>query len=192
MIFADLPVQAGFHPELVDRTLATACASQTGIVELWCTDTNRPMTHDLVRRHGVRVREQTLLVDGLRMTAAFRSALSRTRHACVVNGHSPALTIDDLRQASGWLRSGGDAVLGPTNAGGCYLIGLRRPVLGLFDDVPGADDSLLQILRERLRRAGLSCCELAAYPTDETSDETSNDPGEVVKATGTEENCANG
>ena len=45
------------------------------------------------------------------------------------------LSVQDLRRAARRLRGGCDAVLAPAEDGGYALIGLRKPIPGLFQDI---------------------------------------------------------
>jgi rSAM/selenodomain-associated transferase 1 len=49
-----------------------------------------------------------------------------------------------------------DAVVGPTDDGGYYLIGLRAPAPALFDGVPWSTDAVLNRTLERARDLGLA------------------------------------
>ena len=49
-----------------------------------------------------------------------------------------------------------DVCLGPSSDGGYYLIGARRPVSALFQDVPWSTPSVLKVTLDKAKQAGLS------------------------------------
>ena len=100
---------------------------------------------------------------GARFENAFRALLDREgRHACVMGSESPDLPLVYLKRAYVKLKHR-DIVLGPTYGGGCYLIGLKRMVPGLFDDLPWGEPSLLGGMLRRVESAGLSCALLPPW-----------------------------
>ena len=56
-----------------------------------------------------------------------------------------------------------DLVLGPTEDGGYYLIGLRRLVPGFFDGMPWSTPAVFDETERRARRLGLSVARLGAW-----------------------------
>ena len=65
------------------------------------------------------------------MQRAFRNA----RKAILIGTDCPELSAQDLRRAARWLRGSYDAVLAPAEDGGYALIGLRKPIPALFEDI---------------------------------------------------------
>jgi rSAM/selenodomain-associated transferase 1 len=98
--------------------------------------------HDLGRRllNGIR----DLLADG------YAGAL-------MVDSDTPTLPVAYLQRGVDLLMSGGaDIVLGPTEDGGYYLIGMRHAYPDLFTDMPWSTDRLLLETLRRAERAGLT------------------------------------
>lgn len=154
---------ADLYQRLLRHSLATATLSGFTTVELWSTDVTAGNIRALAGQYGIRLQQQQGNDLGQRMSRALSTALARAKFALLMGCDCPALGASDLRQAAGWLRAGADAVLGPASDGGYYLIGLRRPVLGLFEDVPWGTAEVLETTRQRLRRAGLAWHELPEY-----------------------------
>jgi glycosyltransferase A (GT-A) superfamily protein (DUF2064 family) len=70
---------------------------------------------------------------------------------------TPQVTVTDLERAAVALLSPGvDAVLGPADDGGYWLIGLHRPEPGVFEDVPMSTDHTAWDQRRRLETLGLA------------------------------------
>jgi rSAM/selenodomain-associated transferase 1 len=76
--------------------------------------------------------------------------------ACVINSDSPTLPTRLLRAAARLLAEPGDhAVLGPSEDGGYYLLGLKRARRTLFEDIDWSTDRVAEQTRQRAAAAGL-------------------------------------
>ncbi len=83
---------------------------------------------------------------------------------CVLNADSPTLPTAYLAQAANWLAEGHtDAVLGPADDGGYYLLGMRAAHAALFTDIAWSTDIVAQQTRDRARDAGLTLAELPPW-----------------------------
>lgn len=92
---------------------------------------------------------------GRRLARAVAGAFERgARSVIVVGGDCPALDEGCLRQTSEELGRV-DVVVGPAVDGGYYLIALRRPVPGLFEDIPWSTENVLVTSLLRITEAGL-------------------------------------
>ncbi len=81
---------------------------------------------------------------GQRMDLAFEQAFQAGMEKAVIVGTDcPGLTEDLARQAFDRLEEA-DVVLGPAYDGGYYLIGLKRPAAGLFQDIPWGTAEVLE------------------------------------------------
>lgn len=177
MIFAKAPV-AGYakrrlipalgaekaallQTHLIEHTLATAVA--TGIpLELWCApDASHPFFAECAAQYPIILRSQAGRDLGERMHHAFSDALGRGPWVLIIGCDSPALTPEMLIESSQMLEQGCDAVIGPAEDGGYYLIGLRRPEPSLFHDIPWGAGVVLERTRERLHALGWGWQELA-------------------------------
>ena len=96
---------------------------------------------------------------GERLAGAVDDAWGRTECPVLLIGmDTPQVTVTDLgRAAVALLSPGVDAVLGPADDGGYWLIGLRRPEPGVFEDVPMSTDHTASDQRRRLEALGLAC-----------------------------------
>jgi uncharacterized protein len=76
---------------------------------------------------------------------------------------TPTLPRECLDEAVGLVMAPDvDLVLGPTEDGGYYLLGLRAPRRGLFEEMPWSSPSVLSRTLDRARRLGLR---VACLPT---------------------------
>ena len=102
---------------------------------------------------------------------ASTSAFLAAGHDCalVVNADSPTLPGALVEQAVAALRQPGDRVVfGPASDGGYYLIGLKRPHAGLFQDIVWSTPTVLERSLERAASIGLPAFLLPTwYDVDE-------------------------
>lgn len=151
---------AGLHAGLVRHALATAVASGLDDLELWCAPDER---HEFFARcavqFGARLRAQRGSDLGARMRAAFDESLALGRPLVLIGADCPALRPGDLRAAAQALDTH-DVAIVPAEDGGYVLIGMARPVPGIFDNVAWGCASVMGETRARLAAAGASWSEL--------------------------------
>lgn len=93
---------------------------------------------------------------GQRMSHALEWVLSLGYDACVLTGSDlPELTAAQLESAFRALERA-DAVLGPSDDGGYYLVGLKRPCPALFERQSYGGSSVLESTLAAAAQAGLS------------------------------------
>ena len=95
---------------------------------------------------------------GARMDAAIRQTLQEENVESVVliGTDCPALTERYLDQALLALESGVDVVLGPAEDGGYVLVGMRRPITAVFEDIPWGTDQVMHRTLETLKAKELT------------------------------------
>lgn len=91
---------------------------------------------------------------GERMERIARAALARAEYVILIGADSPGLPPRLLEQARSALTQV-DAVLGPSDDGGFYLLGLRRCPDGLLRELPWSAPTTLAATRARLEACGL-------------------------------------
>jgi rSAM/selenodomain-associated transferase 1 len=107
---------------------------------------------------------------GQRMHRAFVRGLSRHSAVLLMGTDAPGLSAQVLQQAAQSLQTH-DAVFVPAWDGGYALVGLRQPVLGLFEGMVWSTASVMAETRIRAHQAGLHWCELApVHDMDEPTD----------------------
>jgi uncharacterized protein len=112
----------------------------------------------LGERYRFSLTEQSDGDLGERMRAAFERGLWEHDRVVLIGSDCPVLDLPRIRWAFTALRDH-DAVFTPTEDGGYSLIGLRRAIDSLFEDVRWSSDSVMQTSRERLQNAGLNWAE---------------------------------
>lgn len=84
--------------------------------------------------------------------------------ACVLSSDTPTLPTRLLVEAAEHLLAAGDrAVLGASDDGGYYLLGLKAAHAEMFADIAWSTDSVAEATRERARAIGLELVELAPW-----------------------------
>lgn len=140
------------HRAMLWRTLATAVDAALGPVVLCCTPTtDHPHIAELSRSFPIVLEGQSGGDLGERMHRALET---RPGGALVVGTDCPFLQVADLRAAADALIGGADAVIGPAEDGGYYLLGVRRSVAGIYARVPWGTGGVLARTRENLRDLG--------------------------------------
>lgn len=91
---------------------------------------------------------------GARLERILRRALSESEIAFALGADSPGLPVRLLEQARDAMRDA-DAVLGPCEDGGFYLLGVRQCPLGLLAEIRWSEADTFEQVRARLQAAGL-------------------------------------
>ncbi len=92
---------------------------------------------------------------GSRLAYVFDRLLDGKRAVLVVGSDCPALSGARIAEAAEALVSA-DVVVGPSEDGGYYLIGMRRPHPELFQGVPWSTGDVLEATRERIEKSELT------------------------------------
>jgi rSAM/selenodomain-associated transferase 1 len=110
---------------------------------------------------------------GARLLVTLTTLIERGHAGAIaVDSDTPTLPIGFLQQAVDLLADPAvDLVLGPTEDGGYYLIGMRvaRPVL--FEAIPWSTSRVLALTLERAERAGLKVVCLTPWSDVDTPDD---------------------
>ena len=160
---------------LARRTVAEVARAGLASVTLCATpDTSHPFFELLQRHHRVTLVEQGGGDLGARMYRALAAALCQHDAAILVGTDIPGLSAADLIRAAAYLEDGADAVLGPAEDGGYWLIGLRRShaaLSALFDDMPWGGGTVLAETLRRMVGLGLrAACVAERWDVDRPDD----------------------
>lgn len=95
---------------------------------------------------------------GEKMRTAMACALEKPELDCVIiiGSDCPAMSQGYLESAIEVLNSGKDVVIGPAEDGGYVLLGLKRIIPELFEDIPWGSSSVLEETLARLQKTGAS------------------------------------
>jgi rSAM/selenodomain-associated transferase 1 len=110
---------------------------------------------------------------GARLYATLSGLLGAGHRAAIaVDSDTPTLPLDFLQRAVDLLgRPGPDVVLGPTEDGGYYLIGVRAAHRDLFEDVPWSTSEVLETTLRRAANAGLETACLPSWFDVDTAED---------------------
>jgi rSAM/selenodomain-associated transferase 1 len=102
---------------------------------------------------------------GKRMAETLRHVFGKGHGAAVIIGSdSPDLPTEFISNAFTLLAAGDcDAVFGPTEDGGYYLVGMTRLHQELFIDIPWSSDRVMDETLDRAARAGIRTSLLPAW-----------------------------
>jgi uncharacterized protein len=107
--------------------------------------------------------QQTCDLGG-RLETAFTTLSALGYGAQVVIGSdAPDLPLSFIREAFGQLGAGRDAVFGPAEDGGYYLVGLKGAYQGIFRDIPWSSAQVLETSLERAHESGLQAALLPGW-----------------------------
>lgn len=106
-----------------------------------------------LRRRGWRIEAQARGDLGTRMCRAFERHCRRGP-VILVGSDLADIEPGDLRAAARWLCVDDGAVVGPAADGGFWLLGLRRPVAGMFDGICWSTADVCARLCRNFERSG--------------------------------------
>jgi hypothetical protein len=107
---------------------------------------------------------------GARMERVLERGIAEAGRALVIGTDIPGLPAGHLEEAQAALARH-EAVIGPAEDGGFYLLGLSRITPGLLADLPWSAPDTRARTEERLTRAGLSPARIPAwFDVDEPED----------------------
>ena len=163
---------AELYARFVHERLALASRARLCPVELWCTPSREAaFFQSCGARFGISLHEQPPGDLGRRMHLALTEALGRCRAAVLIGADCPGLTEADLEEALATLARGTDVVLGPATDGGYYLIGLRRPIRGLFSGIRWGGTRVYADTVARLEQRGITYHRLPVRDDVDTPDD---------------------
>jgi len=144
------------HRKMLLRTIEIACQSDFTRCELhaW-PDTQHDFLQQLSVQFPVGIYAQKGKNLGERMCNAVTRALTRYDFVVIVGCDIPLLNLPDLNHAHAILQQQqADAVLGPSEDGGYYLIGMDRAEPSLFQGLRWGSVDVVDYTRTRLAECG--------------------------------------
>ncbi len=144
---------ADLHKKLLLNTLRISEESQFKNIELWGTSSSTSL-NEYTQKFNIQLYQQKGNDLGERMYQAMSSALKRHKFAVLIGSDIPMLGSEQLDYAYQKLEKGTDAVLGPTEDGGYYLIGLRTSDISLFKNIVWGSNDVANQTRIKINAAG--------------------------------------
>lgn len=145
---------AGLARRQLMETLNIAIAARLGRVYLWLTP---GCWHPAVRRYA-RIQNVALKCQppgdlGARLLHIAQSSRPRRELPIFIGTDCRDLRAEDISCAAKHLTDGSDAVIGPAEDGGYYLLGLKHWRAALFQAIPWGSEEVLTHTVKRLRQA---------------------------------------
>lgn len=165
---------ARLYQAFLDDTVAAAAGLSSVLAELWIPPRDGAEASLTARYPDLPLRWQRGADLGARMSDAFEVAFSEgVDYALITGSDHPTLPPDYLARGFAALISA-HLVLGPSDDGGYWAIGLRRyawpKARPLFADVPWSTPQVLELTRQRAVELDLCHVELPRwYDVDEPS-----------------------
>ena len=152
---------AEFHQAILQSTLAEAKASNFETIEIWsATENDHPLLKQCELDYSCVMKFQRGDDLGEKMHHATEATLAENKFVVLIGSDCPAITTDILNQSYQHLSNGKDVVLGPASDGGYYLIGLKEPNPGIFQDIAWGEANVAERTRQNFAALGLDYVEL--------------------------------
>jgi len=152
---------AELHKKLLAQIINVARESQFSKIELWGTsDPDKSMLQDYIQQNDLRLCKQSGKDVGERMYNSSREAFTQNEFVVIIGSDCPLLNSQILNKAHWMLTQGADAVLGPAEDGGYYLIGLRRNDISIFKNIFWGEADVAEKTREKMNLLGWNWEEL--------------------------------
>lgn len=174
-LFAKPPV-AGEVKTRLAATVGNDAAAQLArafLLDTWEQITGLDWAQAIVATTGPLAAELGIAADriwlqgdgdlGARITRILARGLTAHTASIAIGADTPGLPVDLLEAAHRELENGNDAVIGPTDDGGFYLLGLRRCPENLLADLPWSTEETFAATRARLDACGLRTIELPRW-----------------------------
>jgi rSAM/selenodomain-associated transferase 1 len=130
-----------------------------------------PLEPDLWEDDFFIKRKQDPITDlGLRMKAAFNELLPFHSSVILIGTDIPHLTTDVLEESILFLKNT-DVVLGPSDDGGYYLIGMKKPNDYLFQNMTWSVDTVSSETIQRISMNNTTYSLLKTLPDIDTADD---------------------
>lgn len=161
---------ARLHADMVKHILSGLDDCVLSPVQLWCApDCQHPFFISCRRKFSVRLKSQSYGDLGQRMHSAFQTTLKSSSYALLIGTDAPELNSNMIKDSLLALKNGKDAVFVPAFDGGYVLVGLRKPVRGLFAGIQWGSKHVMKETRRRLQRYQLDWLELPPCGDIDTS-----------------------
>ncbi len=152
---------AQLYQQLLISTVERVASASVAPIICYCApDEGHPLFEKLASQWDMELKQQHGVDLGERMAHAVAVTLESSDATILIGGDCPQLNAIHLQQALRWLNRGSDAVIGPAEDGGYFMLGLRRYNNRLFEDIAWGSSEVLELTRKRLRELSWSWREL--------------------------------
>lgn len=178
MIFARLPVEGKVKTRLIpafgekittklylylaEYTFKLCHDSSFDCIQIWLSehDPKNPYVEKWQISYPFSIHIQQGNDLGERMYSAFRYSLLHFDSAVIIGCDCPDLNFHDLNLAGDWLADPNNNVIGPTEDGGYYLLGLNDCCSDLFEGIPWGQKNVADCTRHKAKKLNLRLVQL--------------------------------
>lgn len=150
-----------YYKKMCESVAEMAAQTAPCYLTLWYTPTAQPTLRRLARQVGADVRPQPQGDLGQRLHWVAAQELRRAEAVLLIGADAVGLTPAHLQSAVRLLQADTDVVVAPAGDGGYTLIGLRKPIRAVFQQIPWGSAHVMGATRRRCRRAGLRLSQLS-------------------------------
>ena len=156
---------------LIRATVELASSAWPGDIALYVSpDMDHPLFRELAHEFHLHLALQTEGDLGARMLHALRDGIGRRGCAAILGCDVPHCSWDVIDRANDSLACGRN-VLGPTEDGGYYFIGLQEARAELFENMPWGSDKVLEKTLARAEELGMEFEVLTKLRDVDTADD---------------------
>lgn len=162
-LIPELGTEGALHlyKDVLKKTIESVKQSKASDFYLFCTPVlDDPFLQFCSRQYDLILELQNGDDLGDRMSNAISKVLKQSSNVIIVGCDCPELTYRDINIALEKLTCGIDVVLGPSEDGGYYLIGMNKLHEELFQNIQWGKDSVLADTREIIETHNLTAYEL--------------------------------
>jgi rSAM/selenodomain-associated transferase 1 len=151
------------YKDILKKTIETVKQSDVSGIYLFCTpDLDNPFLKFCSLQYELKLELQQGNNLGERMANAIQSVLQQFANVVIIGSDCPELTCNDINLAFDKLNKKYDLVLGPSEDGGYYLIGMNGDYPDIFQGINWGSNNVLSMTRERIKLHHLNAYELEA------------------------------
>lgn len=140
---------------MIRATVELAVSAWPGEIMLYgWPGIDHPLFRRLADEFHIQLLPQAQGDLGAKMLDALRAGIGRGECTAIMGCDVPHCGWDVIDQANGWMARGRN-VLGPTEDGGYYFIGLQAARPELFEDMPWGSERVLPMTLARAEKLGM-------------------------------------
>lgn len=163
---------AEFHQSMLLKIISQARRSDYDNIQIYCdSQPDHPFLQQCSRDLDSQIYLQQGHDLGEKMHHAIHTALAVSVFVTLIGSDCPTLSTALLNQSHRYLAGGKGAVLGASDDGGYYLIGMRQTCSEIFRGINWGGSDVAAQTRQRLSHSGIDYAELTQLADIDTPDD---------------------
>jgi rSAM/selenodomain-associated transferase 1 len=139
------------YKELLDTTFQVVSKSEASVYLFY--DGGLPPKAERIQAFSYHLQTEGTL--GRRMTNALSDILTKHEKVVIIGSDCPGISAELINKSFTSLEDC-DVIIGPSEDGGCYLIGCRKLTPSFFESVEWSTEHVLDQTVEKIRQQGLT------------------------------------